>query len=878
MKHTFLSLILSFSVLPIFSANEIALNTLGSQPDFTVGISWGAPFAAGEVKAGDNFVLLNENNAQIPLQTWTLAYHPDGSVKWMGFAAAVNPQEKFILATTDISFNTSRLKIADNKDFIQINNGNFVCQINKHGSEIIRSISIDNKTVSENGVLRASLEHRKGKSVSYEDYLSEIKQVTVEQQGDVRAVIKVEGKYKSQENGREFLPFALRLYFYQNVDNLRIVHSFVYDGEQSEDFIKSLGITFDVPLREQPHNRHIRFAGEDGGLWSEAVTPLVTRGGISAGGERNLPARQSSGEKLPDFTAAEPQSFTTFNHLPRWNDYKLTQLVANGFTIKKRTNNQSSWLFANEGGRAAGLVLAGDASGGVAVAMKDFWQSFPASLQVTNAATERAQVAVWFWSPDGEAMDLRHYDTIAHDLDATYEDVQAGLSTPYGIARTSEITVFPFVKLPSRQTTVAMAEYSSHPSLLVCTPEYLHSKRAFGVWSLPNKITHPTAQWIETQLDSAFIFYQRAVDEHSWYGFWNFGDVMHSYDPSRHVWRYDIGGYAWDNTELAPGNWLWYSFLRSGREDIFRMAEAMTRHNGEVDTYHLGEMKGLGSRHNVSHWGDGAKEARIGQAAWKRYYYYLTTDERSGDLMREALDVEKALMIYEPLRVAQPREKFPYNAPARLRWGPDWLALAGNWFTEWERTGNAAYRDKILAGMKSLIKLPNNLFTGPNGLGYDPATSTFSYDGDKKTTNKNHLATIMGGYEILLEIFENIDYKPFKKQFTEYAKFYSMPADDPARTTKTQNWGNIGFRNPRLAAFAAKELNDKKLAARAWSEFLFTRPGTNRALPNLYGSQIIAAPEVLRPIHENPSISTNSTAQWGINAIIMLELIGEELP
>ena len=27
-------------------------------------------------------------------------------------------------------------------------------------------------------------------------------------------------------------------------------------------------------------------------------------------------------------------------------------------------------------------------------------------------------------------------------------------------------------------------------------------------------------------------------------------DVMHAYDPVRHTWRYDIGGFAWDNTEL----------------------------------------------------------------------------------------------------------------------------------------------------------------------------------------------------------------------------------------------------------------------------------------------------------------------------------------
>ena len=152
------------------------------------------------------------------------------------------------------------------------------------------------------------------------------------------------------------------------------------------------------------------------------------------------------------------------------------------------------------------------------------------------------------------------------------------------------------------------------------------------------------------------------------------------------------------------------------------MAVAMSRHTTECDVYHLGPFAGLGSRHNVSHWGCGAKEARISQAAWNRFYYYLTTDERSGDLMTEVRDAEQKLYDIDPMRLALPREKYPCTAPARLRVGPDWLAYVGNWMTEWERTGNTAYRDKIIAGMKSIAALPHGIFTGPGVLGFDPAT------------------------------------------------------------------------------------------------------------------------------------------------------------
>ena len=120
---------------------------------------------------------------------------------------------------------------------------------------------------------------------------------------------------------------------------------------------------------------------------------------------------------------------------------------------------------------------------------------------------------------------------------------------------------------------------------------------------------------------------------------------MHAYDPVRHEWKYDVGGFAWDNTELGSNLWLWYSFLRTGRADIRRMAEAMGRHVGEVDVYHFGDNAGPGSRHNVSHWGCGAKEARISQAPFNRFMYYLTTDDRSGDPMTAVKDNDRMSIL-----------------------------------------------------------------------------------------------------------------------------------------------------------------------------------------------------------------------------------------
>ena len=50
-------------------------------------------------------------------------------------------------------------------------------------------------------------------------------------------------------------------------------------------------------------------------------------------------------------------------------------LYADGFTIVKRTNPESTWLPAGGGKRASGLVFAGDVSGGLAVSLKNFWHN-----------------------------------------------------------------------------------------------------------------------------------------------------------------------------------------------------------------------------------------------------------------------------------------------------------------------------------------------------------------------------------------------------------------------------------------------------------------------------------------------------------------------
>ncbi len=847
---------------PVFGAGlaapaSVTLNWLDqSPPTVSQGVTWGVPWPQGAVARTTTFALTDAQGKGLPLQTWPLAYWPDGSLKWSGFAtvgsaATAGP---FHLAAGAPA--AGSLQVTNDGQAVRIDTGALVCTIaSAGGPNLFDSLTIGGRTVAGPGqlvcILQTGPDGEADEVRPREKFVSLVQKVTVEQSGPVRAVVKIEGVHRGSKSGREWLPFTVRLYFYAGETSVRLVHTLFFDGDQGKDFIHGLGVTFAVPLREEIQNRQVRFSGEGDGLWSEPIQPLVGRAGptrivTDATGADAYPA-QLEGRRVPNRAEMNQQGRNLVSNWAVWDDFKLVQLSPDGFTVQKRTNPQSTWLFSAAGRRASGHAFVGDVSGGLGVSVKNFWQSYPAELQVQNASSPAAQLTAWLWSPEAAPMDLRHYDTRAHGLEASYEDVQPGLSTPFGIARTSELTLWPAGGVPAKAASAAMAQAGASPAVLVAAPQYYHDVRAFGQWSVHDTST-PFKAAVEAGLDATLNLYLGQVDQRDWYGFWNYGDVMHSFDSARHMWRYDLGGMAWDNSELGTDTWLWYSFLRTGRADLFRLAEAMTRHTGEVSTYHFGPMAGLGTRHGVIPWGDGAKEARIGQAAFRRFYYYLTGDERTGDVMREALQAEKSVIAFDPMRLADPPRAGDEKFAARVRSGPDWLALAGNWMTEWERTGDTRWRDKIVTGMKSLEAMPHGFRTGRNLLmGFDPATGRLT--ARDSTQGSYNLATIMGGAELMFELNLSIDDPAWKKVWADFC----------ANSGASISAG-------KLQAYAYSVTRDPALAQSA----IATLRAGGRA------NALVTGPEVLAPM--NDGTDTNGSAQSGLNAIAVLEFCADVLP
>lgn len=861
-------------------SSRVALHWIGLSPQGTCGVTWGVPFSRGEVNDARQ-PLLQQGDRSLPVDYAPLAYWDDGSVKWGGFSSVIpldtlaQPLSlEMVTAKTAKSLkgeSSPSLQVTENGENFSVKTGKMQIFFSRKGALLWDSLLYNGVRMGGPATLvchtQSSPTIEGAGNFSRSEYNCRISQSQVEQAGKVRAVVKIEGSYSG--NGRSWLPFTVRLYLYAGSDRIKMVHSFVFDGNQESDFISGLGVRFSVPFREALYNRHVAFSGSEGGVWSEPVQPLVGRRFLtpptdSAKTRTSSPLilqqQQMEGMRIPDYNRFDAKSRSLIDQWASWNDFKLSQLTDKAFTVRKRTKENTPWWGTFSSTRSTGACFVGDVSGGLSVALQDFWQSYPAALEVNGACSTAATLTVWLWSPDAAPMDLRHYDTVAHGLEASYEDVQEGMSTPYGVARTHTLMLMPVAGYAGKQAFATTAACLTSQSQLLCTPAYLHEKGAFGLWSLPDSTT-PLRASVEKRMRDYFNFYHRAVDENCWYGFWNYGDVMHAYDAARHEWRYDVGGYAWDNTELGTNMWLWYYFLRTGDERCWQMAVAMTRHTSEVDVYHAGPYAGLGSRHNVSHWGCGAKEARISQAAWNRFYYYLTGDERCGDLMHAVRDADTLLYHLDPMRLAQPRDQYPCSAPARLRVGPDWLAYAGNWMTEWERTRNPHYRDKIVAGMKSIAALPHGIFSGPLALGYDPATGILSSECDTALQNTNHLLPLMGGFEVMNEMMTMIDVPEWRSTWLDFTAQYREKAD---RITHNH------FVIPRLAAYAAYHLHSAAQRRLAWKQLLDSW-GENEPLSS-FTSRELLPPQVPALYHEDPFMSTNSVATWCLDAIYMLEV------
>ena len=840
--------------------DAIALHYLDTAAAVATGVTWGVCLPRGELARGQPVHLATAGGAALPTQCWPLAYWPDGSVKWLGCACVLGPQDgtQFLLRpgagpapAAPVTVEQPGIEV-----FKRVDTGAARWDVGDRGRYLIQQVVRDGRTAAGGAELVCRLEHRRvaGRREvrQVEPFAGIIEQLAVEQSGPVRAVIRLAGRYRGEQSGRLWLPFVVRLVFYAGCDTAELVHSFVFDGDAERDFIAGLGLSVHVPLNEGVHNRHVCVVGERAaGAWFEPVRYLAL-------GHPELAAAQLRGQAV----AAPPDA----GMLPAWADVQLLQDSCDHAVLRKRQGPDRCWVTADHAGRCPGVMSVSEPAGGLAVAVRDFWQAFPTCVEVAGADGTETHLRAWWWAPDAEPMDLRHYGRRDHRN--VYEAVNADpavYSSPFGVARTSQLTLAALGAGAAPERLLARAPQLVRPPLLAAGPDHHARCEVFSFFAPVDRST-PARAAVEDALARDVDFYLRQQDQRRWYGFWNYGDFMHTYDELRHCWRYDVGGCAWQNTELAADQWPWYAFLRNGRADVFRFCEAMTRHVAEVDVFHAGPWTAQGSRHNVVHWGCPCKEPRASQAAAKRFYHFLTADERCRDLLDEVAELADRFKA----------TNVPTGGRVMARIGPTWAAWMANWLCAWERTGERRWLEKVLAGIEGILASPHRLLT-PNPFDYDGDSGRMTFSDDYWLGHG--LVATMGGAETWMEFVRLVDHPAFAAALEEYARLHALPPERYAAEVGADDNLKIRLRwgHARLAAWAAARSGEAELARRAWRMLLdgdgFPDGDTyeRRAVPRDAPSDLVAAPR------QEGRIKTNHAAMFGLNAVACLALAPRQL-
>jgi hypothetical protein len=266
-------------------------------------------------------------------------------------------------------------------------------------------------------------------------------------------------------------------------------------------------------------------------------------------------------------------------------------------------------------------------------------------------------------------------------------------------------------------------------------------------------------------------------------------------------------------------------------------------------------------------------------APLRRFLHYFTADERTGDLMRFVVDSDQVIAKVSPVRKIME----PSRYPAIARSGPDWFAFAGNWMTEWERTGDTRWRDRILKGLKALANMPDGLLSGPP-MGYDPATGQL-FDIGYHFKVYYLLTMLFGGAQVLFELDTLLDVPEWDVALIRFGETYNLPEAERVKAL------GPGALNPlfgadklyttiwyaRMTAYAAWKKRDPALARRAWTELLHGRGGA-MGETLFVRERDVTGPAGLEPRREIPGLTTNNSAQWSLNFVELLALVGEYAP
>lgn len=703
----------------------------------------GVPIARGLLKKGGFFEMTAPGKTGHLVEGTPVAYWPDGSVKWLNLCGLMDltggQRNEFTLdlspqpSPDGLSVKRERT-LNSGEPSVRVMGGALQVDVTAEQGGIL-AVRHQGKACLINPGLSAHLELVDGNGGNRRrlDYIVTDKEPHVVVQTANRVVIRLAGVFR-KACGTPAGELILFIEVLRECAELRIEPVFIYLGNPHEDLVASLTLTAHTQIHGT--DAEYGFGNEKGrGFW-------------------DVVQRIKDDERGGDG--------------PIWLQARQTQVGSSFFVTEKRTGDDVAWIKCVEGGRAMGWCHVRSAEGAswkevktkgrenvpityrnLTAAMRCFWQEYPRSFTVDAA---RGTLTFGLVPPETRPLDLRRYSDTSFG-GAMYETGYGPLPDTHGatgIAKASEVML--------RFDTTGPADaperglFFTQPARPMTPPDYFVKTQVIGQIAAPRPgVLDRTEAFLAETAD--FIVKER--DVRGWYGLMNYGDIYCGYLSDLDRWAFDDGGYAWINTEGIPDYGLWVQALRCARADWLEASIDMTRHNRDVDMYHRGPLQGLGSRHNVSHWGCRDKEWRVSMPLVKRLQYYLTGDPWTAEVIRHTVAVYQQ---YERTAKVAPGQTAAF-AGLMVRWEMD--------HDDRDAAALRKFADGLAAAVRADGSFTHDLYT-------NLATGDCHPVGDKPLTDLFWL-NIFGAMHAMVEYAELVGHKALSKALTLHVQNNSGP-------------------------------------------------------------------------------------------------------
>jgi hypothetical protein len=628
-------------------------------------VTGGVPLPKGALKDPGN-VRLRHNSADVPLQTSITGYWPDKTIKWLlltfhadgGVVQGASGEGEglnFDLTRRDGSKSAYRLDYGGSARMgapqmaltakqevknVSIDTGPLQLEV-AAGERWLRSVKLQGKEMLAEGGARSFVDFLRMEQ-SYQCMTTHAQgalddggfvadTIELEEAGPLRAVVRLGGMTTAKEPTR----IIVRIEAYAGRSVVRVFHTAEFlHKDPRVAFVRRMGI--ELPLAS------------------------VAGGRVTVGGQDG-PVTLAPGERV---------GLRQHSHM----GYQAWHQVAGERFLRSDEVKHRSRGWLDLSGSQAGSGARGDS--GVTVMLRDMWQQFPNELM---ADVQGQRLVAYLWPESAPVMDVRRYSNYPHrcqgeSTPSNSDWVAKGFyaNNPFvGISKTHELLLyFHGPGVDGAKVDAVNADFQ-RPPLVYAGGDWYVKTGVVLPQSLPSSDRFGRAH---ANLDHYARFWMHHQRLWGWYGFWDYGDVGHSYktgygsiisadklaellrNPPKdyetiniskwriqdyapdNEWAFDNGRWGWNNTEGLPGMYMQNQYLRTGDRDMFFFAEAMARHFRDVDMRHDGKWFGLGTRHGVQHWSDGNHEERQTTHSEFRYIYELTGDLRCRDFARQLFE------------------------------------------------------------------------------------------------------------------------------------------------------------------------------------------------------------------------------------------------